>query len=174
MFCFIRDLLLGIFEVTTSKRKNLIFTLLMLRKQNEILKRQIESRNERLRPSFSDRWSLAMISAVSTLARSHLQLFKPETVLAWQRKLISKGWTYPKRNPGRRPVKLGIDIHHITVNRIIQNFRKGVRIAASGSWSRFLMAHWDSMYGMDFMTIDSGRIRGLVESQPRKRQWKRE
>jgi putative transposase len=96
-----------------------------------------------------------MISAVSTLARSHLQLFKPETVLAWQRKLISKGWTYPKRNPGRRPVKLGIDIHHTTVNRIIQNFRKRGRIAASGSWLRFLKAHWDSLYGMDFMTIDT-------------------
>ena len=157
--------------------------LLMLRKQNEILKRQIESRNERLRPSSSDRWSLAMISAVSTLAKSHLQIFKPETVLAWQRRLISRSWTYPKRKPGRKPVtaeiknlilemknenslwgcrriadelvKLRIDIHHTTVNRIIQDFRKKGMIATSGSWSRFLKAHWDSLYGMDFMTIDT-------------------
>jgi putative transposase len=183
MFCFIRDLLHAIFHVAISKRTNLIFTLLMLRKQNEILKRQIDSRKERLRPSPSDRWSLAMISAVSTLARSHLQIFKPETVLSWQRKLISRKWIYSKTKPGRRPVnakiknlilemkndnnlwgcrrisdelaKLEIDIHHTTVNRIIQNFRKKGKIAVSGSWSRFLKAHWDSLYGMDFMTIDT-------------------
>lgn len=51
--------------------------------------------------------------------------------------------------------KLGIDLHHTTVNRILQDFRKKGRIAASGSWSRFLKAHWDSMYAMDFMTIDT-------------------
>ena len=183
MFCFIRDLLQAIFKVATSKRKNLIFTLLMLRKQNEILKRHIDFRNERLRPSHKDRWSLAMIAAVSKSAISHLLVFKPETVLAWQRKLIARRWTYQYRNPGRRLVKseiknlilemknenslwgcrrisdelgkLRIDIHHTTVNRIIQDFRKKGRIAASGSWSRFLKAHWDSLYGMDFMTIDT-------------------
>ena len=172
MFRFIRDLLVAIFNIVTSKRKNLIFTLLMLRKQNEILKRQIDSREERLQISPVDRWSLAMISAVSTLARSHLQIFKPETVLSWQWKLISRRWTYPKRKPGRRPVKLeikklilkmkndnsmwgcrriadelgklGIDIHHTTVNKIIQDFRKSGKIAASGSWTRFLKANWDS------------------------------
>ena len=155
----------------------------MLRKQNEILRRQTEARNERLRPSLADRWSLAMISAVSASAKSHLQIFRPETVLAWQRKVISKSWTYPKRKPGRKPVtsgikslilemknenslwgcrriadelnKLKIDIHHTTVNRIIQDFRKKGMISASGSWSRFLKTHWDSLYGMDFMTTDT-------------------
>lgn len=34
MLCFIRDLLLGIFEVTISKLKNLILTLLMLTERN--------------------------------------------------------------------------------------------------------------------------------------------
>ena len=51
--------------------------------------------------------------------------------------------------------KLGIDIHHTTVNKIIQDFRKSGKIAASGSWTRFLKANWDSLYGMDFMTIDT-------------------
>ncbi len=183
MFCFIRDLLQAIFRVVTSKRKNLILTLLMLRKQNEILKRHIDFRNERLRPSHKDRWSLAMIAAVSKSAISHLQVFKPETVLTWQRKLLARRWMYHHRNPGRRPVKseiknlilelkndnslwgcrriadelskLKIDIHHTTVNRIIQDFRKKGMIAVNGSWSRFLKAHWDSLYCMDFMTIDT-------------------
>jgi hypothetical protein len=183
MFYFIRDLLITIFNVATSKRQNLIFTLLMLRKQNEILNRQIKSRNERIRTSRTDRWSMAMISSVSPLVRSHLQIFKPETIMAWQRKFISRRWTYPKSKPGRKSVntevknlilkmknenslwgcrriadeleKLGISIHHTTVNRIIQDFRKKGRITASGSWSRFLKAHWDSLYSMDFMTIDT-------------------
>ena len=51
--------------------------------------------------------------------------------------------------------KLGINLHHSTVNRIIQNFRKKGKISVSGSWSRFLKTHWDSLYGMDFMTIDT-------------------
>ena len=51
--------------------------------------------------------------------------------------------------------KLGIELHHTTVNRIIQDFRKKGRIAVSGSWSRFLKTHWDSMFAMDFMTIDT-------------------
>jgi putative transposase len=183
MFCFIRDLLQAIFKAVTFNRKNLIFALLMLRKQNEILKRQIDSRKERLQILSADCWSFAMIAAVSKPTISLLQIFKPETVLAWQRRLISRNWTFSRTEPGRKPVsaetknlilnmkndnslwgcrriadelgKLGIDIHHSTVNRIIQDFRKKGKITVSGSWSRFLKAHWDSLYGMDFMTIDT-------------------
>jgi putative transposase len=179
MFNFFKDLLLAMFNVISTERKNLIFTLLMLRKQNEILKRHIDSRKERLRPSKKNRWSLAMTVAISRSVVSHLQLFKPETVLAWQQKFIARRWTYHYKTPGRKPVmseiknlilemknenslwgsdelgKLGIDIHHATVHRIIQNFRKKGKIAISGSWSRFLKAHWESLSGMDFMTIDT-------------------
>jgi hypothetical protein len=108
MFHFIRNLLVAFFTVAAVRRKNLIFTLLMLRKQNEILKRQISTRNERIQISNSDRWSLAMILSICDAARSHLQIFKPETVLAWQRKLIAQRWTYTKSKPGRKPVKLEI------------------------------------------------------------------
>jgi hypothetical protein len=92
MFNFIKDLLIAIYKVVSTKRKNLIFTLLVLRKQNEILERHIDSRNERLRPSKKDRWLLAMIAAVSKSAISQLQVFKPETVLARQGKLIARRW----------------------------------------------------------------------------------
>lgn len=183
MFHFIRDLIAAIFTVAAVRRKKLIFTLLILRKQNEILKRQIMGRNERIRVTTPDRWSLAMILSICRAAKAHLQIFKPETVLAWQRRFISKRWTYPNRNPGRKPVgrkirnlilkmnnenglwgfrrisdelkKLGIYLHHTTVNRILQDLRKKGHIAATGSWNRFLKAHWDSMFAMDFMTIDT-------------------
>jgi hypothetical protein len=104
MFCFIRDLLQAIFKAVTFNRKNLIFALLMLRKQNEILKRQIDSRKERLQILSADCWSFAMIAAVSKPTISLLQIFKPETVLAWQRRLISRNWTFSRTEPGRKPV----------------------------------------------------------------------
>ena len=51
--------------------------------------------------------------------------------------------------------KLSIDVHHTTVNRIIQTYRKQGKIQSTGSWQKFLKSHWDSLYGMDFMTIDT-------------------
>ncbi len=49
-----------------------------------------------------------MIAAVSKSAIFHLHIFKPETVLTWQRKLIAKRWTYLYRTPGRRSVSAEI------------------------------------------------------------------
>ena len=51
--------------------------------------------------------------------------------------------------------KLGIYLHHTTVNKIIQTFRKEGKVENTGSWKKLLKAHWDSLFGMDFMTIDT-------------------
>lgn len=51
--------------------------------------------------------------------------------------------------------KLGIELNPTTVNRIIQTFRKDGKIQPNGSWKTFLKSHWDSVFGMDFMTIDT-------------------
>lgn len=51
--------------------------------------------------------------------------------------------------------KIGINIHYTTVNKILQTFRKQGRISPNGSWKRFLKTHWDSLFAMDFMTIDT-------------------
>ncbi|HAK45278.1 MAG TPA: hypothetical protein DCO79_05090, partial [Spirochaeta sp.] len=51
--------------------------------------------------------------------------------------------------------KLNIDIHDTTVNKIIQTFRKQGKIQPNGSWKKFLKSNWDSLFGMDFMTIDT-------------------
>ncbi len=51
--------------------------------------------------------------------------------------------------------KLNIDIHHTTVNRIIQTFRNQGKIQPTGSWKNFLTSHWNSLFGIDFMTIDT-------------------
>ena len=51
--------------------------------------------------------------------------------------------------------KIGIELHPTTVNKIIQTFRKQGKIQPNGSWSKFLKSHWDSLFGMDFMTVDT-------------------
>ncbi|MGL1893601.1 MAG: integrase core domain-containing protein [Spirochaetaceae bacterium] len=51
--------------------------------------------------------------------------------------------------------KLGIILNPTTINRIIQTFRRDGKIQPIGSWKKFLKSHWDSLFGMDFMTIDT-------------------
>jgi putative transposase len=51
--------------------------------------------------------------------------------------------------------KIGMELNPTTVNRIIQTFRKQGKIPPTGSWKKFLKSHWDSLFGMDFMTIDT-------------------
>ena len=147
------------------------------------MKRHLNLHGKRITSNHSDRFCLTLIASLSKRAISHLSIVKPETLLEWQRHLIKRRWTYKSKKRGRKPVsaanrqlilemktdnplwgcrrisdelkKLGIDIHHITVNKIIQTFRKQGKIQPNGSWKKFLKAHWDSLYGMDFATIDT-------------------
>ena len=36
-----------------------------------------------------------------------------------------------------------------------QTFRKEGKIQPTGSWKKFLKSHWDSLFAMDLMTIDT-------------------
>ncbi|NCB02677.1 MAG: transposase [Spirochaetia bacterium] len=51
--------------------------------------------------------------------------------------------------------KINIDIHYTTVNKIIQTFHKQGLLQPNGSWKKFLKIHWDSLFSMNFMTIDT-------------------
>ena len=131
----------------------------------------------------SDRFLFTIISAISKRAVKHLTIIKPFTLLDWQRRFIKNFWSYKHKTPGRKPVsskikklilemkrnnllwgchriadelkKIGIDLNPTTVNRIIQTYRKQGKIQPIGSWKRFLKSHWDSLFSMDFMTIDT-------------------
>ncbi len=183
MFNFLISLLNSIFRTVFKKRKNVILTMLLLKKENEIYRRHLNLQNRRLMFSKSDKFILAMLSSLSKRAISHLTIVKPETVLSWQCRFIKEFWTYKHKPPGRKPVskeikklilemklenplwgckkiaselkKINIDIHDTTVNKILQNFRKKGLIQPNGSWTKFLKLHWDSLYAMDFMTVDT-------------------
>ena len=148
-----------------------------------LTKRHLDQYGKRIYSNHSERASLSIIAALSEKTISHLSIVKPDTLLEWQRRLIKKRWSFKHKKRGRKPVsasirslalemktdnplwgsrrisdelkKLNIDIHHTTVNKMIQTFRKQGKILPTGSWKRFLKSHWDSLFGMDFMTIDT-------------------
>ena len=156
---------------------------MVLKKENHIYKRQLNLKQVQNSLKQSDRLFLSLISSISRKAINHLTLVKPSTLLGWQRRFIKNFWTYKHKSPGRKPVskaikelilemkqenhlwgchriadelkKIGIDLNPTTVNRIIQTFRKQGGIHPTGSWKKFLKSHWNSIFGMNFMTIDT-------------------
>jgi len=183
MFNFITALLQAIFSTILKKEKDVIFTILMLKKENEILKRHTSLQKQKLNLRIKDRFLLSLIGKLSKQAISHLSIVKPETLLKWQRQFIKNKWTFNNKKKGRPYIKkeikdlilemkqdnrfwgcrkisdelkkLDIDVHFTTVNKILQTFRKNGQLQPTGSWSKFLKAHWNSLYSMDFATIDT-------------------
>ena len=156
---------------------------MVLKKENQIYRRQFTVKKVQSTLKRKDRFYLSLISKLSKRAINHLTIVKPSTLLDWQRRFIKNYWTYNHKTPGRKPVskeikdlilemktdnplwgchriadelkKIGIDLHPTTVNKIVQTFRKQGKIKPDGSWKKFLKSHWDSLFGMDFMTIDT-------------------
>ena len=183
MFNFAVNLLNALFSTIFTKRKDLIFTLLLLKKENESLKRHLDQSGRRINSNHSERFTFSIIATLSEKDISHLSVVKPDTVLEWQRRFIKERWSFKHKKRGRKPVsasirslvlemktdnmlwgsrrisdelkKLDIEIHHTTVSKIIQTFRKQGKILPTGSWKKFLKFHWNSLFGMDFMTIDT-------------------
>ena len=157
--------------------------MMVLKKENKIYKRQLNKKKVINSLRRNDRFFLSLISSLSKRAINYLTIVKPSTLLDWQRRFNKNYWTYKHKTPGRKPVskdikelilqmkqenrlwgchriadelnKLGIELNPTTVNKIIQTFRKQGKIQSSGSWKRFLKSHWESLFGMDFMTIDT-------------------
>jgi putative transposase len=160
--------------------------ILVLRHELSILRRQVG------RPRFEayDRVLLAAFSRM--LPRRSWTAFavRPETLLAWHRRLVARRWTYPHRRPGRPSISR--DVRELVVRlarensswgylRIAGELRKlGVAVSASSvrnilvsaglppaprrgaqSWRRFLRAHGESILACDFFTVDTVWMRRL-------------
>ena len=121
---------------------------MLLTKENQVYKRQINRQKVQSKLKRRDRIYLSLISSLSKKAINHLTLVQPSTLLNWQRRFIKNYWTYEHKSTGRKPVskelknlilemktdnslwgchriadelkKIGIELHPTTVNRIIQ------------------------------------------------------
>ena len=73
--------------------------------ENHVLKDRLEG--QRLR--FTDDQHRRLAAKAKVLGRRLLDeietLVTPDTLLAWHRKLIAENWTYPRKGPGRPPLR---------------------------------------------------------------------
>ncbi|HEY8723080.1 MAG TPA: hypothetical protein VIL92_04360 [Gaiellaceae bacterium] len=82
--------------LTRSERSKEL-EILVLRHELLVLRRQVR------RPQFRPRDRLILAALSRVLPRRSWQAFlvRPETLLRWHRRFVSKHWTYPHRRPGR-------------------------------------------------------------------------
>jgi len=181
ILCIIRISLLPL----SSTKKELMAKILLLQKENTILKRSLEVKKKRPRFNFEDRLFYSILNRITDKTRYHFTLVKPETVLKWIRRFIKGYWHFSQKNKktGRPETsneikqlvlkmknenicwgngkiqgeleKLGIKLDKRTIARIIEYFRRKGRIGKGLTWSKFIQSHLSSLYGMDFFTLDT-------------------
>ena len=75
--------------------------ILVLRHQLAVLRRQLAAP----RPSWADRAIISALARLLPRQRRHHLFVTPRTLLRWHADLVKRRWTYPKRGPGRPPVR---------------------------------------------------------------------
>jgi len=184
MFKIILFIFKIIFLPFSKIKKELIAEFLLVMKENTLLRRKLESSGKKIRFTGLDKLFYAIISKLAAKFKSLVTLVKPETVLKWYHNFMKKRWDYSVKNKGGRPqtstdikelilklknenivwgnkkiqgelLKLGIDLDKNTIAKIIREFRKKGRVKNSGSWKKFIMSHIESLFAMDFLTVES-------------------
>ena len=167
------------------KKDDVYMTNAILKKENEILLRNLKQANKRIKFTKSDKIFFSSIYNITKNLSYIFTLVKPDTVLKWYKKLIKNYWTFSKNsNKAGRPEtdkeikklilemknknilwgakkiqgelkKLGINLDTKTIRKILKTFRDKGKIKKSLTWSKFLKTHINSIYAMDFFTIDT-------------------
>jgi putative transposase len=93
--------------------------ILVLRHQLAVLRRQTS--RPKLEPT--DRVLLAAISRALPRPRWSCLFVTPDTLLRWHRRLVTRAWTYPRRQTGRPP--LDTSVQQLIVRLAHENRRWG-------------------------------------------------
>lgn len=95
--------------------------IMVLRHQLMVLRRQVN------RPALepADRVLLAALSRLLPRARWNAFVVTPATLLRWHRELLARKWTYPRKTPGRPPVRA--EIRHLVLRLAAENRSWGHR-----------------------------------------------
>ena len=164
------------------RRQDLALEVLALRHQLIVLKRQ--TRRPRLRPSDRHFWVLLM--KVWPNWRDPLIIFRPETLIGWQRAGFRLFWRWKSRHRNGRPrkdqeliqlirrmwsanptwgsprirdelAKLGL----VASTATIRKYRPKSRGKPSQSWKTFLHNHAGNIVAMDFFVVPTVTFRLL-------------
>jgi hypothetical protein len=171
----------SIFLSIFKSKKFLICEIALLKKDVEILKRK---KKKRTLTNHFDRLFFVILNKIANI-KDHISIVKPETVLRWQRFIIKKFWTYKSsgKKKGRKAtskdiqdlilsikndnilwgvekiqgelLKLDIHLDTKTIWNILRTFRRRGMVKKYMNWKKFLSMHIDSIFSMDFFTIDT-------------------
>ena len=161
--------------------------LVVLRHQLMVLKRQVGRPRLRRR----DRLFMAAISGVLPRGRWSSFLVTPQTLLRWHRELVRRKWTYRRRSVGGRPpipdevrelilrmgrenprwgclrmrgelAKLGIRVSATKIRTLLRANGLGPAPRRDGpTWSEFLRSQAHGILALDFLTVETVRLRTL-------------
>ena len=174
--------LVDMVAVSTMDKAELEAEVLALRRQVQVLERQIK----RVQWSPGDRMVLAALSRLLPKVSWSGLLVKPETVLGWHRGMVRRRWAAYRHRPrhGRPPladeiqelivcmakenpswgyfrirgelIKLGHRVAATTIRSILIKGKVPPAGKRSGlSWKQFLAAHAESLIATDFLTVDT-------------------
>ena len=158
---------------------------LVLRHQVAILRRQVK------RPVYSRRDRALLAAASRLLPRGCWNVFlvRPETIMAWHRRLAARKWTGTHRRPGRPA--LDLQVRRLILRLAKENPRwgymrikgelqgLGIRVSATAiamllrshgigpaprrgpTWSEFLKAQASGIIACDFFTVETALLKTL-------------
>ena len=158
---------------------------LVLRHQVAILRRQVK------RPVYSRRDRALLAATGRLLARERWSVFlvRPETIMAWHRRLVARKWTRTHRRPGRPA--LSSEVRRLILRMARENPRwgymrikgelqgLGIRVSATAiamllrshgigpaprrgpTWSQFLKAQASGIIAGDLFTVETALLKTL-------------
>jgi len=160
--------------------------IVVLRHEVGVLRRQVS--RPAVRPA--ERALLAGASRLLPRARWRSLFVTAETLLAWQRRLVARRWTYSGRRPGRP--RISLEIRELVLRLARENPRWGsrriagellglaVQISATSvrkvvigagvgpggqrggsSWREFIRGQAQSIIACDFFTVDTIALRRI-------------